>query len=368
MSSELFLADLLSDYKLDAIALIPGQSLTYLTGLHFHTSERPVTLMVSKADALIILPELEAGKVNQSKLPLKAVTFNDNPASWQNAFREAIQILGLARGKIGVETTKMRFQELSFLKEAAPLAIISSADSLLGTLRIQKKTFEIQAIRQAVKIAEEALQTTLPMIQPGVTEAQICFDLNINLIRAGSAGGSSFEAIIAAGPNAANPHASVSDRPLQSGDLLIIDWGATYHDYISDLTRTFAIGPVAEELSRIVEVVHRANAAGRTAGKPGVTAGSVDQATRAVIQQAGYGEYFIHRTGHGIGMEVHEPPYIFAENDLLLAPGMAYTIEPGIYLPGHAGVRIEDNVIITELGCDVLSSLPRELIQLPLRP
>jgi Xaa-Pro dipeptidase len=359
------LTKLLSDHRLDAIALIPGQSLTYLTGLHFHTSERPVTLIFSREKAVLILPELEAGKVAQSTLPMEAVTFSDNPTTWPSAFQTAVQSLGLQKAKIGVETTKIRFQELTFLQQAAPAATISTADSLLNSLRLQKSTSEVQLIHEAVKIAEHALLATMSFIQPGVTEAQIAFELTINLLRAGSNGGSSFEPIVAAGPNGANPHASISDRPLQNGDLLIIDWGANYHDYISDLTRTFAIGMVDEELSQIVDIVHQANAAGRSASKPGITAGSVDQTTRAIIQQAGYGDYFIHRTGHGIGMEVHEPPYIFGENDLILSPGMAYTIEPGIYLPSRAGVRIEDNVVITDRGCDVLSNLPRELIHLP---
>ncbi len=364
MSTTDLLAHLISSYRMDAIALIPGQTLTYLTGLHFHTSERPVTLIITKEKAVLILPELEAGKGAQSNLHLEIIPFSDNPASWQAAFNQAATTLELHKAIIGVESAKMRFQEYTLLQRAAPESTITTADLLLSSLRIQKNANEIQAIHQAVKIAENALLATLPVIKPGISEAQIALELTINLIREGSISGSSFEPIVAAGPNAANPHATITDRQLQTGDLLIIDWGATYHDYISDLTRTFAIESVDEDLAKIVEIVHRANSAGRQASQPGVTAGSVDQATRKVIQQAGYGEYFIHRTGHGIGMEVHEPPYIYAENDLILTPGMAYTIEPGIYLPGRAGVRIEDNVIITDQGCQVLSSLPRELIHL----
>jgi len=142
----------------------------------------------------------------------------------------------------------------------------------------------------------------------------------------------------------------------------VIDWGAAYEGYISDLTRTFAIGPVDDECRRICEIVKQANAAGRAAGRPGIPVGQVDAAARAVIDQAGYGQYFIHRTGHGIGMEGHEAPYIFGENTLLLAEGMAYTVEPGIYLPDRNGVRIEDNIVVTANGCETLSTLPRELI------
>lgn len=361
------IADLLAQNTLDALALLPGQTLTYLTGLHFHLSERPVTLLINAEKALLILPELEAGKVAQSTLPLEFVTFGDNPSLWQAAFDRAIQVMGLDGKKIGVESIHMRFQELKLLQKSTPTAKIIAGDSALTSLRIFKNPVEVEKMRKAVKIAEEALLLTLPFIRPGVSEQQISNELSINLLRAGATAGPSFESIIAAGPNAANPHAGASDRLLQTGDLLIIDWGATYHDYISDLTRTFAIGTVDPELAQIAEIVRQANQAGCRAVRPGIPAGSVDAATRGVIQAAGYGEYFIHRTGHGIGMEVHEPPYIFGENLLLLEPGMAFTIEPGIYLPGRGGVRIEDNVVVTGQGCEILSSLPRELITLPLK-
>jgi Xaa-Pro dipeptidase len=146
--------------------------------------------------------------------------------------------------------------------------------------------------------------------------------------------------------------------------LLIIDWGASFAGYISDLTRTFAIGKVEAEYELIARIVGSANQAGRSAIRPGVMAGEVDQITRSVINEAGYGEYFTHRTGHGIGMEGHEAPYLYQENKLPLAAGMTFTIEPGIYLPGRGGVRIEDNMVVTEDGGESLSDLPRELISL----
>jgi len=148
---------------------------------------------------------------------------------------------------------------------------------------------------------------------------------------------------------------------LQSGDLLVIDWGATHDGYISDLTRTFAVGDVDDEYQKIHKIVQEANAAGRAAGKPGARCADVDIAARNVIEKSGYGEYFTHRTGHGIGMEGHEEPYMRGDNEQLLEPGMAFTVEPGIYLPGKNGVRVEDNVVITETGADVLSDMPREI-------
>ena len=148
---------------------------------------------------------------------------------------------------------------------------------------------------------------------------------------------------------------------MQVGDLLVVDWGAACNGYISDLTRTFAVGQADEEYLKIHKIVKEANAAGRAAGKPGVPCANVDKAARDVIEQVGYGVYFTHRTGHGIGMEGHEEPYMRGDNMQLLEPGMAYTVEPGIYLPDRNGVRIEDNVVVTETGVDVLSDMPREI-------
>jgi Xaa-Pro dipeptidase len=170
-----------------------------------------------------------------------------------------------------------------------------------------------------------------------------------------------FFPIVSGGPNGANPHALPSERKLQAGDLLVVDWGAAVGGYISDLTRTFAVGEVEAEYRKIHRIVLEANAAGRQAGRAGAPCAAVDQAARDVIRRAGYGEYFTHRTGHGIGMEAHEEPYLRGDNVQLLEPGMVYTVEPGIYLPGRNGVRIEDNVLITAGGVECLSDMPREL-------
>ena len=232
------------------------------------------------------------------------------------------------------------------------------------TLENAKDAQEIDAMRRAVQIAQQALQAVLPMIGPGVTERQVASELVIQLFRAGSQTELPFAPIVASGPNSANPHAVPSNRPLQTGDLLVIDWGASADGYISDLTRTFAIGGASPEYQRVAKLVKQANQSGRDAAGPGVPAEAVDWAARRLIAEAGYGEYFTHRTGHGIGMEGHEEPYIREGNRLILQSGMAFTVEPGIYLPGRGGVRIEDNVVVTATGAECLSDLPRELIVL----
>jgi len=346
---------------LDAVILNPGPTLTYLTGLHFHLMERPVVLLFAKdQDPAIVLPELELQKVASLPYKLHVFSYPENPVEWDNAFRKAVQALGLDGKQIGVEPRQLRLLEFRHVKNGAPEADYPDASNVLSGLRLRKDKAEIDAMRQAVKIAQEALEATLPSIQVGMTEREIASELVVQLLKHGSDSELPFAPIVSAGPNAANPHASPTDRKLETGDLLVVDWGAAHAGYISDLTRTFSVGEVDAEYGKIHEIVQESNAAGRAAAKPGVPCSDVDNAARAVIEKAGYGVYFTHRTGHGIGMEGHEEPYMRGDNMQLLEPGMAFTVEPGIYLPGRNGVRIEDNVVITEDGADVLSDMQRE--------
>lgn len=347
---------------LDAVILNPGPTLTHLTGLHFHLMERPVVLMFAKdQDPAIVLPELELQKVASLPYKLQVFAYPENPAEWDRAFRGAAQALNLDGKRVGVEPRQLRLLEFRHVKAGAPEADYPDASDVLSSLRLRKDQTEIESMRRAVKIAQDALEAALPLIKIGMTEKELSAELVVQLLRKGSEPELPFAPIISGGPNAANPHASPSERKLQAGDLLVVDWGATYDGYISDLTRTFAVGEVEEEYRKIHQIVQDANAAGRTAAKPGVPCADVDRAARDVIEAAGYGVYFTHRTGHGIGMEGHEEPYMRGDNMQLLEPGMAFTVEPGIYLPNRNGVRIEDNVVITETGADVLSDMPREI-------
>ena len=348
--------------NLDAVILNPGPTLTHLTGLRFHLMERPVVLLLAKDQVpAIVLPELELQKVASLSYELRVFAYPENPSEWGSAFRKAAQSLGLDGKRIGVEPRQLRLLEFRYVRDSAPEADYPDASDVLSTLRLRKDKSEVQAMRQAVKIAQDALEATIPSIKIGMTEKELAAELVTRLLRHGSEPELPFAPIVSGGPNAANPHASPSERKLQSGDLLVVDWGATYDGYISDLTRTFAIGDVDDEYMKIHRIVQEANAAGRAAAKPGVPCADVDKAARTVIEQAGYGAYFTHRTGHGIGMEGHEEPYMRADNMQLLEPGMAFTVEPGIYLPERNGVRIEDNIVITENGADVLSDMMREL-------
>lgn len=359
------LANLLQAHDLMGLAINPSPSLTYLTGLHLHLMERPSILIITQdGKTAMILPQLEKGKVSDDS-PIKAVfTYGDNPATWSEAFQAAGEFLNLQSGKIGVEPTVMRFLELSYLREALPGVEFVDGSQVFAKLRIRKDADEIAKMKKAAEIAQDALRQTLKVVREGINEKEIANELVIQLLRSGSDLKLPFEPIVAIGENSANPHAVPYDRPLKKGDVMLIDWGANFKGYYSDITRTFTLGDVDPEILTIAKLVQEANTAGRNAGKPGLAAGVVDQVARSVITAAGYGEAFTHRTGHGLGMESHEGPYIFGENTQILEKGMTFTVEPGIYLPGKGGVRIEDDVVVTESGLESLTDLPRQILPL----
>jgi Xaa-Pro dipeptidase len=344
--------------ELDCLALVPGANLAYLTGLHFHLGDRPtVAFFRAERPPALVVPALELQKVAGMET-LELFPWPDEDG-YNAAFQRAADAYDLASARIGVEAFTMRYIEASLLQTYALNCELVPADQVVGGLRMRKEPGEVARMRQAAEMAQEALTAILPDLAPGMTEREIASQLRQQMLAAG-AENLSFQPIVSSGPNAANPHALPSDRPLQPGDFLLFDWGLYTDGYASDITRTFPVGGMEPEMREIYEVVKRANAAGRAAVRPGTTCSAVDAAARAVIEEAGYGDFFTHRTGHGLGMEIHEPPYIVAGNERVLEAGMTFTIEPGIYLPGRNGVRIEDDVVVTEDGCESLTTMPRD--------
>lgn len=355
------LAALLTKNGYDALALNAGPSQVYFSGLHFHIMERPTVLLLAPKQApVMVLPGFESGKTDGLGFELRVQTYGEDPAEWHKSFEAAAKLLGSAK-RIAVEGLHLRVMELRYLESAFPGASFEAAESLVAQLRMHKDEAEIAAMQKAVEIAEAALEATLPKVKVGMTEKQIAGELIQQLYAHGTDPDLPFQPIVAAGANSANPHATVSDRKVAQGDLLLFDWGASVDGYFSDLTRTFAVGELSAEFKRIYEVVKLANEAGRQAAKPGAPCSAVDDNAREAIEDSGFGEYFTHRTGHGLGMEPHEDPYMRAGNSQKLEPGMTFTVEPGIYLSGRGGVRIEDNVVITSDGARTLSTFPREL-------
>lgn len=353
---------LLRTEGLEAVAVLPGPNLFYLTGLSFHLMERPVVgLFSASATPRLILPEFEQPKAEAAAVALELFSYGEQEGASLSAFQAGLSGMPADGHAVAVEPLRARFHELGLLQAASPQTRLVSGAGLLANLRMAKDSAELAAIRQAVDIAQQALVQTIPLIRLGMTEQELASELTVQLLRAGSEPEIPFSPIVATGPNSAHPHAVPGDRQLGAGELLVIDWGATASGYISDLTRTYAVGEISQELAEVHRVVEQANAAGRAAAGPGVRCGEVDQAARAVITSAGYGEFFLHRTGHGIGLEAHEPPFIREGETTELAPGMTFTIEPGIYLAGRGGVRVEDNVVVTAEGSSSLTSTPREL-------
>ena len=263
-----------------------------------------------------------------------------------------------------VNNTLWRFEELKqyqFIQNAVPGCRISGAQPLFTELRLRKTEEELDCMRKAAIIAQDALEETLKLVKPGVTERELGSELVAQMLRMGSDPKLPFDPIVGSGPNSANPHAEVSDRQLQRGDFLLFDWGARWKGYCSDITRTFVVGEASDKQIEIYNTVLAANRAALAAVRPGVTAGSIDDAGRAVINAKGYGQYFTHRIGHGLGLEEHEEPYMFAGNPVILEPGMCFSDEPGIYLPDWGGVRIEDDITVTADAGRSISDFPREL-------
>lgn len=348
---------------LDCLALVPGANLFYLTGLSFSLSERPiVALFPVDAPPAVVLPALEEPKVASQAGALQTYPYTDErgPAA---AFQQACAALELAQARIGVEEVRMRVMEARLLERYAPDCRLVPADDVMETLRITKDAGEIARMRRAAAVVEAALRAVLTQIRPGMTEREVAGLLMVEILRGGSEG-MPFDPIVVAGPNAASPHATPTNRPIRRGETIVIDCGATIGGYASDITRTVALGGLPKEMLRVYEVVRRANEAGRAAVRPGRAAQEVDRAARTVIREAGYGEFFIHRTGHGLGLEVHEPPYIVEGNRRPLEVGMTFTVEPGIYLPGTGGVRMEDDVLVTPDGAQTLTTFPGELLVL----
>ncbi len=346
---------------MEALVLMPGANLHYLMGMTLHLSERLALAIISTAEdsVRVVLPQLEQPRAQQEYvggMPVEWFPWSDEEGYRVALRRAASNLIGRT---VGVEYTVMRVLELRALEEAAGIHSLDATD-VLASLRMRKDADELALMREAARIVETGMRIAIESLRPGRTEREIA-TIWEEVMRDEGSSGPSFATIVASGPNSANPHHTTGDRRIEPGDLVILDGGATYRGYCSDITRTVAVGPISAEQRRIYEVVQAANQAGFAACRPGVSGAHIDRAARSVIEDAGYGRYFVHRTGHGLGMEIHEPPYITATAQQPLAAGTVFTVEPGVYIAGVGGVRIEDSVVLTEAGADSLTTVDRAL-------
>lgn len=382
------LRNIMREAKVDIVALIPGANLRYLTGREHYLAERPIVLFIPLDEPpLAVIPQLEvplfagaadswgtgdAGDVGdvgenprnagRAGNPLKPRIFSWTDAEgYEEAFKSALAVLEPSGKLIGVEGTRMRFFEGEAIRRHAAGATVVAADRQLAVLRRIKDEVEIEALRRAVAISEEALGLTLRKVRPGMSEIALAATLDAHMKELGSEE-PSFKTILHGGANTALPHSGPLPYLLQAGDPLLIDFGAVYQGYRADITRTLFLGEPDKEAVAFYRAVQAANAAGRATAMPGVAAEVVDLSARRILTEAGYGHLIRHRTGHGIGLETHEAPFIVEGNREPLQPGMVCTVEPGIYAMGRIGVRIEDDVLITPTGAESLSTFSRDLL------
>lgn len=340
---------------LQAWVLVPGPNLLYLTGLAVSPSER-LFLLVQLADAeqpAVICPAFEAERVRAALPAARVVGYRDE-AGPGPALARTLAPLATRAVAVGAEFGVMRLFERAAFEEAVPRARWHPLDADLTALRQVKDPDEVAALARAAAIAAEAAEAGVRRAAPGASESEIRSACEQVLLAHGTT--SPFGVAVASGPRAAEPHAGPAERRLQEGDLCWIDLGACVDGYCADVTRTVAVGPLDDELQGVLDAVADAQRRALAAVRPGVTAATVDAAARAALNERGLGHRFIHRTGHGLGLEVHEPPFIVDGNEQPLLPGMVFTLEPGVYLPGRGGARIEDDVLVTDEGRRVLTA------------
>ena len=262
--------------------------------------------------------------------------------------------------RMGFEDAYMTVQDYERYRKALSCDLVPATE-LLWQLRMVKDDEELEALAAAQRIAERALEEILEEIRPGVTEKEIAARLQYLMLHYG-ASDMSFDPIVVSGPNGSLPHGVPSEKPIRQGEFVTMDFGCVYRGYCSDMTRTVAVGFATEEMHEVYQTVLAAQLAGIRAARAGVTGREVDGAARAVITAAGYGDYFGHSFGHGVGVEIHEAPNASPMNDKPLPSRAVISAEPGIYLPGKLGVRIEDVIILTEEGCRNITRAPKELL------
>lgn len=350
---------------LAGLVITPGYDLRYLVGSRAQTFERLTALVLpADGDPTIVVPRLELAALKESAVPELGLTVRD----WVDG-DNPYALVGEALG--GGTRTSAVTDSMPAL-HLLPLADVLGAVPVLATdvlrrLRMIKDPAEIDALRKAGAAIDRVHARVPDFLVPGRTEADVAADIAEAIVAEGHSEVAFI--IVGSGPHGADPHHECSDRELRAGDIVVVDIGGPYEPgYNSDSTRTYSIGEPDPDVARRYAVLQRAQRAAVEAVRPGVTAEQVDAAARDVLAGEGLADAFVHRTGHGIGLSVHEEPYIVAGNTLTLEEGMAFSVEPGIYFPGEWGARIEDIVIVTAEGAEPVNNRPHELVVVPAGP
>jgi Xaa-Pro dipeptidase len=328
----------LASVPADALYATPSSNLYYLTGIDFHRSERLTALLLPrKGEPVVICPAFEEERLRGMSAVTRVATW----AETEDAFQKAARLLPSDSGSLAIEPSTA-YDDVERLLARRTGWKPLSAGQVFGVMRMVKTSEEIEAMRRAIVVGAARFQKAFAALAPGAVESEI----------SGLFGG---ENVVQFGPSSALPHGASSARRLARNEAVLIDAWDRPEGYYYDITRSNFFGKPTDEYRRIWDVVLEAQTAGIEKAAPGVPCSEVDAAARRVIEKAGYGEFFTHRLGHGLGIDVHEPPYMVGHDRTVLEPGMTFTSEPGIYLPGRFGVRIEDDVLVTEKGAESLS-------------
>jgi Xaa-Pro aminopeptidase len=343
--------------EVELVALAPTDNLRYVLGFAPLADERACMLLVTGEGAAMLMPALNAEQASAAAPELALTVWSDDEGP-AGALADAIAAVGAGGARRGAVDPEMRADHLLLLQQLIPGAALESATAVVGPLRAVKSGRELAALATAASAGDEAVRAALAACKAGATELEVAESAVASFRRSQA---EALFTLVAGGPNGAYPHHHTGSRRLEPGDAVVIDLGARLDGYVTDITRMAFIGRPTARYLEVHGVVERAVEAGLAAARPGATCDEVDAAARAVITEAGFGEFFVHRTGHGLGLSVHEPPWIMRGAEVELEPGMVHSIEPGIYLPGEFGVRLEEIVRVTATGCERFSSLPRDV-------
>lgn len=353
------LCEIMNHHQIDAMMIGPSTDLEFLMKYSPHPDERfQALLILSDQRYFYISPELTYEEIkNRLEEDADIYRWGDHE-EFSDIVATAMDRYQLTGKTIGVNSNIVAINLID-IQEKINAKFINGHD-ILESLRIVKSEHEIEKLRIAAKMADEVIEETIDWISPGMTERGIKKKIEELFMQKG-ADGLSFDPIVASGPNSSMPHYCEDSRVIQENDIIILDLGCKYQGYCSDMTRTVFVGEISDEQRKIYHIVLSANQSGEVEAVPGVTAEDVDKAARSIIEGEGYGKYFLNRTGHGIGISVHEAPYIKTGNKQILKKGMAFSVEPGIYLPGRFGIRIEDIVIIGDDGPEILNHCTKKI-------
>lgn len=350
----------LQKQNIDAAFITTPDNVFYVSGFDSEPHERLLGVMVFKeAEPFVICPLMEVPDVKSAGWSFDVVGHADTEDAW-DIVRGAVKKRGTLPTSFAIEKAHLTVERLERMKELFVDPNFARLDDQLNAMRVIKDEDELENLRIAAQFADKAVEIGCKEIAEGKTELEVLMAIEFEMKKQGIQK-MSFDTMVLSGPKTASPHGTPGDRKIQKGDFILFDLGVVYNGYCSDITRTVAFGEPSEAQRKIYETVKNAEQAAVDLVRPGVKAMELDKASRDVITGAGYGEYFTHRLGHGLGISVHEYPSITGTNEFVLEEGMVFTIEPGIYHPEVTGVRIEDDVVVTADGVEVLTKFPKEL-------